>query len=75
ALLARPSTPPEIVSEVLGSSEPPTVAEVQKKIRGARPTTPAQPAPDVDVGKPQNPQIADFGGTPRAPVKYSVKEW
>src|SRR6266508_6540325 len=58
-VLARPSTPPEVVNEVLASPEPPTVAEVQKKIRQAHPAQ----QPSVDLGQPQNPQFADFGGT------------
>jgi len=63
ALLARPSTPPEVVNEVLASPEPPTVADVQKKIRQARSDAPARPAPNVDLGRAKNPQFADFGGT------------
>jgi hypothetical protein len=59
ALLAQSSTPPEIVAEVLDSPEPPSVAQVQKKIRHAR-QVPATPQPVRDLGKVQNPQIADF---------------
>lgn len=62
ALLARPSTPPEIVGEVLASPEPPTVAEVQKKIRQTRRSAPAA-EPARDLGEANNPQIADFGST------------
>jgi hypothetical protein len=62
SLLARPSTPPEIIGDVLASPEPPTVAEVQRKIRQARPVTPAS-EPTAD----QNPRIADFGGAPSQP--------
>jgi len=65
ALLARPSTPPEVVNEVLASPEPPTVAEVQKKIRQGRPAAPPQPAPNVDLGRAKNPQFADFETTPQ----------
>jgi hypothetical protein len=63
ALLARPSTPPEVVGEVLASPEPPTVAEVQKQIRQAR-HAPVDPQP-ADV---QNPQIADFEDGAKSPT-------
>lgn len=64
ALLARPSTPPEIVGEVLAGPEPPTVADVQRKIRQARHAPPApQPAGD------QNPQFADFGAAAQDDTK------
>jgi hypothetical protein len=33
ALLARPSTPPEVVTEVLNANTPPKVAEVEQKVR------------------------------------------
>ena len=59
-LLSQPSTPPEVVAEVLSSPQPPTVAEVQKKIRQARPPKTQTPP---DLGKAKNPQFADF--TPR----------
>jgi len=65
ALLARPSTPPEVVNEVLASPEPPTVADVQKKIRQARSDAPARPAPNVDLGRAKNPQFADFETAPQ----------
>src|SRR5207249_82788 len=71
ALLARPSTPSEVVDEVLASPEPPTVTEVQKKIRRSRPVTPV-PVPAVDLGKPQNPQFADFDGGATPPASRIV---
>jgi len=55
ALLARPSTPPEVVAEVLESPTPPSVAEVQKKLRQS------QPQSAKNLAEPKNPQIADFG--------------
>jgi hypothetical protein len=63
ALLARPSTPPEVVDEVLTSPAPPTVTEVQKKIRQARQAPASIEHPPIDLGEPQNPQFADFGKT------------
>ena len=54
ALLARPSTPPEVIEEVLTADKPPTKAEVEQKIRTTR--TP-RPAPVVE----QNPHSAEFG--------------
>lgn len=72
ALLARPSTPPEIVGEVLASPEPPTVAEVQRKIRQGRQAAPTQPA--RDLGEAQNPQIADFGSDDRVPSNSVVAQ-
>jgi hypothetical protein len=50
ALLARPSTPPEVVTEVLAEPNPPSTAEVQRRIR--RPH-------EKGGGSEQNPQIAD----------------
>ena len=55
ALLARPSTPPEVVTEVLNADTPPKVAEVEQKVRQAR----SKPKP-VDG---QIPQFAGFAGT------------
>jgi hypothetical protein len=60
ALLARPSTPPEAVAEVLGQAEPPSVGDVRGAIsrsRGAR----------VGRGEEQNPQIAEFDAPPDRP--------
>jgi hypothetical protein len=59
ALLAQSSTPAEIVAEVLDSPEPPSVAQVQKKIRQTR-QAPATQQPARDLSKVQNPQFADF---------------
>jgi len=59
ALLARPSTAPEVVSEVLASPAPPTVAEVQRKLRQTRPQ-PDLPVAEVAIREAQNPQLADF---------------
>jgi len=56
ALLARPSTPPEVVGEFLESSTQPSVAEVQQKLRTTRRATASR-----NVEAAQNPQIADFG--------------
>lgn len=58
ALLAQPSTPPEVVAEVLASPEPPTVAEVRKKVGQAR-GAPAQRRPERGLGEANNPQFAD----------------
>lgn len=58
ALLAQPSTPPEVVAEVLASPEPPTVAEVRKKVGQAR-HEPAQRS-GGDLGGAKNPQFAEF---------------
>lgn len=59
ALLTQSSTPPEGVAEVLASREPPTVAEVRKKIGQARERSgTAQPKGKAD--KIQNPQFTDF---------------
>jgi hypothetical protein len=52
ALLARPSTPPEVVTEVLNADTPPKVAEVGQKVRQAR--SKLKPADG------QIPQIAGF---------------
>jgi len=73
ALLARPSTPPEIVGEVLASPEPPTVAEVQRKIRQGR-QAPAAPEPARDLGEAQNPQFADFGSDDRVPSSVVAQD-
>ena len=59
ALLARPSTPPEVVGEFLESSTQPSVAEVQQKLRTTRRATASR-----NVEAAQNPQIADFEGGP-----------
>ena len=57
ALLARQSTPPEIVSEVLESEHPPTKADIERRIRATKPN----PAPVRDLNPaPQNPHSADF---------------
>lgn len=56
ALLARPSTPPEVATELLSAEQPPRVADVQRVIRQKRQSIVA--GPDM-----QNPQIADFGET------------
>jgi hypothetical protein len=66
ALLAQPSTPPEIVAEVLDSPEPPTVVGVRKKISQGRQKS-AGPQPARDLGEAQNPQIADFDGASENP--------
>jgi hypothetical protein len=58
ALLARPSTPAQIVEEVLASPELPKVAAIERKIRQARRDSAA--AHEEREGEPQNPQIADF---------------
>lgn len=54
ALLARPSTPPDVVTEVLNADAPPKVAEVEQKVRQAR----SKPKP----ADGQIPQIAGFAG-------------
>ena len=62
-LLARPSTPSEVVAEVLGGDKPPSVAEVERKIRKARRTA---IAPSKTDSTEQIPQIA---GSPMAGVE------
>ena len=59
ALLGQPSTPPEVVAEVLESPESPTVAEVRGKISRARGQA-GTAQPKSKAGKTQNPQIAEF---------------
>jgi hypothetical protein len=54
ALLARPSTPPEVMADVLNADAPPKVAEVEQKVRQAR-SKPKQ----TEV---QIPQFAGFAG-------------
>lgn len=56
ALLARPSTPPEVLAEMLDQATPPSVEEV----RGAISRTRGSPR---GKGEGQNPQIAEFAGT------------
>jgi hypothetical protein len=53
ALLARPSTPPEVITEALNADAPPSVAKIGQRIRQAK-TQPTQPEAN------QNPQIAEF---------------
>lgn len=60
ALLARPSTPPELIGELLAGPEPPTVGEVQQQLRQARQGAAPKAAPPADAGAGQNPQFADF---------------
>jgi hypothetical protein len=55
ALLARPSTPPEVVTEMLGQETAPSVAEVQGAVARARGSRSGR-------GKAQIPQIAEFAG-------------
>jgi hypothetical protein len=50
ALLARESTPPELVDEILAAPEPPTKAGIEARLRTSRPG--------------QNPHRADFGDDP-----------
>jgi hypothetical protein len=64
ALLARPSTPPEVLDELLSAPAPPSVAEVQKKIRQPRRTAPATNGGGCNI---QNPQVADFEARPEQP--------
>jgi hypothetical protein len=52
ALLARPSTPPEVITEVLNADTPPKVAQVEQKVRQVR----SKPKPVEE----QIPQIAGF---------------
>jgi hypothetical protein len=54
ALLARPSTPPEVIADVLNADVPPKVADVEQKVRQAR-SKPKQ-------AEVQIPQIAGFAG-------------
>jgi hypothetical protein len=50
ALLSAPSTPPEIIDQVLRAPDPPTVASIKSAIKEAKqPPTPEQPA--TDAGK------------------------
>ncbi len=57
ALLARPSTPPEIVDQVLQSDTRPTTANIEQHLKAAR----SAPAPDIpSAGPTQIPQIAEF---------------
>jgi hypothetical protein len=68
ALLARPSTPPEIVADVLGQSAPPSVEDVRGAIsrsRGSRRVSGVGQNPQfadfaTDHPEDQNPQFADF---------------
>jgi hypothetical protein len=55
ALLARPSTPPEVVADVLGQSAAPSVEDVRGAISRSRGSRRAK-------GAGQNPQFADFAG-------------
>lgn len=70
--LGQPSTPSEIVAEVLDSPEPPTVAGVRKKISQGRQKS-AGPQPARDLGEAQNPQIADFDGASEYPSVHVVE--
>jgi hypothetical protein len=59
ALLARPSTSPALIDELLAAPAPPTKASIEARLRKPKPA--------------QNPHSADFAGTalptpPRAPV-------
>ena len=62
AELARPSTPPEVIAEVLAADNPPTIARIgqiiQKVRRGRSGSVDSDPN---DEGAIQNPQTADFG--------------
>ncbi|NJO83463.1 MAG: hypothetical protein HC828_12025, partial [Blastochloris sp.] len=53
ALLARPSTPPEVIAETLNDDQPPSVAKIGQRIRQAK-AQPTQPETS------QNPQFAEF---------------
>ncbi|NTU83449.1 MAG: hypothetical protein HGA45_29450 [Chloroflexales bacterium] len=55
ALLARPSTPPDVVTEMLGQEAAPSVTEVRGAIARSRGSRQAK-------GEGQNPQFADFAG-------------
>lgn len=55
ALLSRPSTPPEVVADMLGQGESPTVEDVREAITRARGSRSGS-------ASKQNPQIADFAG-------------
>jgi hypothetical protein len=54
ALLARPSTPPDLIADVLNADAPPKVADVDQKVRQARSKTKTRDG--------QIPQIAGFAG-------------
>ncbi|MBX0330556.1 hypothetical protein K2Z83_23140 [Oscillochloris sp. ZM17-4] len=64
ALLARPSTPPDVVADVLGQAAAPSVEDVRGAIarsRGSRRGKGAGQNPQIaDFAPPQNPQFADF---------------
>jgi hypothetical protein len=59
ALLARPSTPPELIDELLAAPAPPTKAGIEARLRKPKPA--------------QNPHSADYGGAipPPAIVELS----
>lgn len=79
ALLARPSTPPELIAEVLNAPEPPKVTELTQKVKQARQPKNGQIPQfavfDSDQAPTsfddQIPQFAVFGAAGEAPISAS----
>lgn len=69
ALLARPSTPQEVIVELLQAPEPPKVSEIERKIKQVRGGSDGGVSRTTGSTTAQNPQIADFA--PPAVVQSS----
>lgn len=54
ALLAAPSTPPEVRAAVLAAPTPPSTRQVEAAIKAAKPAPPAKPAPAADPAAPRS---------------------
>lgn len=73
ALLARPSTPPEVIDEVLQSDEAPTKVSVEQRLKAGKP----HPAPVRDVPPTQPAQIphsAEFDAPSISPPPVSAAQ-